>query len=99
MTPRATGAAFGLLAFSITIIAGLSVRNPSALILQRAIWAMLVFCFIGLSVGWAAQVVVREHFKQREEAMFTEDHPTSDQSDVQVEQKELTESDALPMRT
>lgn len=83
MVPRALGAALGLLAFSTTIIAGLWVRNPVSVILARAIWAMLVFCVIGLVLGWVVQVVVREHIKRREESLFasqdqqTDDHANS----------------------
>ena len=79
MTPRVVGAALGFLAFSTTIIAGLWIRNPASVILGRAIWAMLVFCVIGLLAGWAAQVVVREHVKQREEALFGSGEPRPEQ--------------------
>lgn len=65
MAPRATGAAFGLLAFSTTVFTGLWVRNPITTTLTRALWAMLVFALIGLILGAAARTVVREHVGRR----------------------------------
>ncbi|NOS99299.1 MAG: hypothetical protein HOP29_01575 [Phycisphaerales bacterium] len=102
MTPRATGAAFGLLAFSTTVLTGLWVRNPPVLILQRAVWAMLLFCLIGLCVGWAAHVVVREHAHRREQSLFGEAEATSDQSgpsDPDDRRNSSTGPRAQPMRT
>ena len=99
MTPRAVGAALGFLAFSTTIIAGLWTRNPTSVVLARAIWAMLVFCVIGLLVGWAAQVVVREHLKRREEVLFPSEEPQPEQHEGHGEQIRSTEGDAEPMGT
>lgn len=99
MTPRAGGAALGLLAFSTAIIAGLWVRNPVSLILSRAIWAMFVFFVIGLLLGWAAQVVVREHIKDREELLFGSEDQQTDQSVPMEERIKSTEGDVKPMGT
>ncbi len=63
---RLIGSALGLLAFSTAIVAGLWARNPFGVILSRALWAMVIFCLIGLSLGWAVQLVVREHMRRRE---------------------------------
>ena len=61
MVPRFAGATLGLLAFAATLVAGLSVGNPPAVILSRSIVALFIFCSIGLCLGWAAQLVVAEY--------------------------------------
>lgn len=66
MVARFVGASLGLLAFTITIIAGLLVHNPVTVILSRSILALFVFCIIGLVLGGAAQLVIREHERTRE---------------------------------
>ena len=67
MVARILGASLGLLAFTITIIAGLYVQNPVTITLSRGILALFVFCVIGLVLGGAAQLVVNEHERQRAE--------------------------------
>lgn len=78
MIARFTGGTLGLLAFTITIIAGLYVRNPVAVTLSRSIWALLVFCCIGLVLGAAAGLVLREHEASREREILQEyrENPT-----------------------
>ena len=66
MVARYAGAGLGLLAFTITVIAGLLVQNPLTVTLSRSILALFTFCIIGLVLGTAAQMVVAEHEKQRE---------------------------------
>ncbi|UCE60319.1 MAG: hypothetical protein JSU63_00945 [Phycisphaerales bacterium] len=66
MVARFAGASLGLLAFSITAFAGLYVQNPIAVTLARSILALFVFFFIGLALGGAAELVVREYEKGRE---------------------------------
>ena len=66
MIARFAGAGLGLLAFTITAVAGVCVQNPVAVTLSRSILALLAFCVIGLVLGTAAQLVVSEHEKQRE---------------------------------
>jgi len=66
MVPRYAGASLGLLAFFITIAVGLWVRNPVEVILSRGILALFVFCFIGLLLGGAAQMVIAEYERGRE---------------------------------
>ena len=66
MVPRFAGASLGLLAFSITIAAGLCVRNPVEVILSRSIIALFAFCLIGFLLGGAAQMVIAEYDKDRE---------------------------------
>jgi hypothetical protein len=64
---RVAGASLGLFAFMVSVIAGLVARNSTTLILSRSILALFVFCLIGLVLGAAAQKVVSEHGKTREE--------------------------------
>jgi hypothetical protein len=66
MVPRFAGASLGLLAFSITIAAGLWVGNPVEVILSRSIFALFAFCLIGFLLGGAAQLVIAEFEKDRE---------------------------------
>jgi hypothetical protein len=66
MVARFTGISLGLLAFAITVTAGLLVRNPVEVILSRSIFALFVFCLIGLLLGGAAQMVIAEYDKDRE---------------------------------
>jgi hypothetical protein len=66
MVARYAGAGLGLLAFTVTVVAGLAVHNPVTVTLSRSILALFVFCLIGLVLGTAAQMVVAEHGKRRE---------------------------------
>ncbi|MFQ5489175.1 MAG: hypothetical protein ACE5GE_00525 [Phycisphaerae bacterium] len=67
MVSRYTGACLGLFAFAITVIAGLWVNNPPMVTISRAVWALVLFCAIGLLVGACAQSVVNEHHRRREQ--------------------------------
>ncbi len=66
MVARFAGASLGLLAFTITVTAGLLVQNPVHVTLSRSIFALLVFCLIGLVLGTVAQLVVAEFERGRE---------------------------------
>lgn len=66
MIARFAGAVLGLLAFTITVFAGLYVHNPVSVTLSRSILALITFCVIGLVLGGAAQLVVAEHENERE---------------------------------
>ena len=66
MVARYAGASLALFAFSVAVMAGLSVRNPPITILSRGILALFVFFFIGLALGGAAQLVLREYRTRRE---------------------------------
>jgi len=63
---RYVGAGLGLLAFTVTVVAGLLVRNPVTVTLSRSILALFTFCLIGFVLGTVAQMVVAEHEKKRE---------------------------------
>ena len=67
---RLCGAALGLFAFGVTILLGLTAGNPAEVTLLRAVWAMVVFCVIGLGVGWVAWRVLDEHALGRQREMF-----------------------------
>ena len=67
MVARYAGACLGLLAFSITTFTGLYVGNPVSVTLSRGILAMFLFFFIGLTLGWVAELVIGEYEKERQE--------------------------------
>ena len=69
---RLCGAALGLLAFSVALIAGLAAGNPSEVVLLRAIWALLICCAVGLVTGWIAGRVLDEHASRRYREMVPE---------------------------
>ncbi len=73
---RFCGAAFGFLAFSITITLGLLCGNPVEVTLQRAIRALLVFCALGLLLGWIGYRIVDEHALRRKAELFRDEPGT-----------------------
>jgi len=72
MVARFAGAGLALLAFSITIIAGLAVQNPVEVVLSRGLIALFLFCMIGLVLGWVAQWVIREHVQENERDLWAQ---------------------------
>ena len=68
---RLCGAALGLFAFGVTILLGLTAGNPADVTLLRAVWAMVVFCVIGLCGGWVAWRVLDEHAQGKHREMFS----------------------------
>lgn len=77
MVARFAGASLGLVAFIITITAGLLTRNPVEVTLSRSIFALILFCLIGLLLGTAAQLVVAEYEKNREAEIHKRYHDDS----------------------
>ena len=78
MVARFAGASLGLLAFAVTIVAGLYAHNPPMVTLSRSILALFTFCLIGLLFGRAAQFVVAEHERSRRaeiERRYRDDAP------------------------
>jgi hypothetical protein len=67
---RTTGACLGLLAFSTAILAGVSIGNPVATTLSRALWAMVAFYILGAVLGHVAMRVIDEYAVQQNEALF-----------------------------
>ncbi len=77
MIARYSGATLGLLAFTITISAGLLAQNPVEVTLSRSILALLVFCGIGFILGGAAQIVIAEHEESCQEKIRQRYHGDS----------------------
>ncbi|NLX22868.1 MAG: hypothetical protein GXY55_14545 [Phycisphaerae bacterium] len=104
---RLSGAALGLLAFSVAIIQGLAAGNPVEVILGRAIWALLLFCVLGLIVGYVAQRVLDEHtvrrhgelFKEVEEAPNDSEPPTKPDQQAGSQVRAAGATEPLPNRT
>jgi len=65
MVARFAGASLGLLAFSVTIAAGLYANNPPLVILSRSVFALFTFCVLGILFGVAAQSVIAEYERSR----------------------------------
>ncbi|NOX59742.1 MAG: hypothetical protein GXP29_12925 [Planctomycetes bacterium] len=88
MVARYTGAALGLFAFGLATLSGLIVGNPAEVILSRALWALVVFCVIGLTVGAAAQMVIGEYEVQQLAASLPQesDGAADLDDDIQVAQ-------------
>lgn len=99
LAPRSIAAALGLLAFSVSILGGLWVRNPVTAILSRAIWAMIAFSIIGLLAGWVVSIVLLEHRADREKALFTSGESDDDDAESTDPQKTFTQDDPEPMGT
>jgi membrane protein YqaA with SNARE-associated domain len=79
MIGRYTAAILGLLAFAVSALTGVVIQNPAEVTLSRAIWALFVFCAIGLVVGGAAQYVIND-FARRRLAESVPDHPETSPS-------------------
>lgn len=75
---RLCGAALGFLAFTVTILLGLLANNTVEETLLRAIWALVIFCLIGLSAGWVAYRVLDEHALHRHREMFEPLEPSAE---------------------
>lgn len=58
---RVCGASLALLAFSVSILRGMAVDNPTDVILIRALWSLVLFLFLGMTAGWIAEAVINEH--------------------------------------
>jgi hypothetical protein len=99
MLARFAGATLGLLAFCITAVAGLCVNNPVAVTLSRSILALFVFCIIGLALGAAVELVVREYERTREEQIRRRYRTESDELDDAGPGNKSTEAGAAPIGT
>lgn len=94
MISRYAGSILGLFAFTVTVFAGLIVGNPVLITLQRSVFALLVFCVLGLVLGWAAQLVVREYARSREAEIAKRYPLDSDDTDVVTGEASGTMPDA-----
>ncbi len=99
LAPRSIAAAFGVLAFSVSILSGLWSGNLTGVILSRSIWAMAVFVVIGLVIGLVAGVVVRENVDQREAREVASEELPIDDNEVSTDQNSSTETVSEPMGT
>ncbi len=70
---RLCGATLGLFAFSVTIFLSLSAANSIEETLWRALNAMVIFCGMGLAVGWVAGRVLDEYAVGRHREMFADE--------------------------
>ena len=84
---RLCAVALGSFAFAITILLGLNAGNPEEVVLQRALWVMLIFLALGWAVGWIAFRVVDEHAIHLHKEMF----PTEEEARA-IESKANSES-------
>jgi len=69
MLARYTGATLALFAFAVAITAGLFTQNPPTIVLSRAVLALFAFLFLGLILGYCAQLVIRDFERRREYEM------------------------------
>lgn len=69
---RLCGAALGFLAFGVTVFLGLGSGLTPETILVRAIWAMILFCILGLLTGWVAYRILDEHAIKMNRELFQE---------------------------
>jgi len=95
MVARFTGGMLGLLAFGIATLAGLSAGNPADVILTRALASLVLFCVIGLVLGFAAQTVINEYMARKEAELFPEDDVPGDS----VLERESSTPTAEPVAT
>lgn len=70
---RLCGASLGLFAFAVTILLGLAAGNPIEAIVYRGVWAMFVFCCLGLAAGWVAYRILDEHALRMHRELFNPD--------------------------
>lgn len=99
MIGRYTGGILGLLAFFVSIVVGLWAHNPVTVILSRAIWALCVFCVIGLVVGGAAQFVINDYARRRYKEVLAEPDETPSPKQDGEAINNSTEVEAEPMGT
>ncbi|MBN1514796.1 MAG: hypothetical protein JXB13_22480 [Phycisphaerae bacterium] len=78
MVARYTGGILGMLAFAVSVLAGLWVGNPVAIILSRAVWALVLFSVIGLSLGAVAQFVIDDYARRRYQEVVPEAEEATD---------------------
>ncbi len=81
MVARVTSAGLGLLAFAVAAVAGLLARNPVEVTLSRCILALVLFSVVGWVLGSAAQWVIDEHERKRENEIRERYGPEPDGTD------------------
>lgn len=91
---RRTMGVMGLLAFAITVLGGLSGGNSVEFILPRALWAMGIFCLLGLIVGWAAEMIVQDHQAKLSAEVFGPKEGDADEPELITAQKNSSTADS-----
>ena len=107
MIARYTGGVLGMLAFAVSVLAGLWVGNPVTIILSRAVWALVLFFLIGLALGAVAQYVIDDYARRRyqevipeaEEATDSATEPVAEPGDDPTQADRSTEVRPNPMGT
>jgi hypothetical protein len=96
---RMTGVQIGLLAFGVASLAGLYAGNPVAVVLLRALLAMLLGTLVGQVAGWAAKLVLRDHL-QRKKLQIDSEHFKAMRALTQVAQEipEVAEPESSPAK-
>jgi len=96
---RRTMGVMGLLAFVITVFGGLIGGNRVEFILPRALWAMAIFCLLGLIVGWAAEIIVQEHqAKQYAEVFGPKEGGADEQESLAAQENNSTADSPAPIQ-
>ncbi len=96
---RRTMGVMGLLAFAITILGGLIGGNRVEFILPRALWAMAIFCMLGMIVGWAAEKIVQEHqAKQYAEVFGPKESGADPQEPLAAQENNSTADSPAPIQ-
>lgn len=79
---------FGLAGFTVAVIAGLAVGNPTTSVLWRSILAMIVCYPVGLAIGLVAQKVIQDHIRAHKSANPAQDSTLDDEPVVPRPAKE-----------
>jgi hypothetical protein len=87
---RMSGGCLGLLAFSVALVAGLSVGNPVTTILSRALWALFSFYVLGAVLGYLAMRVIDEYALRRNREIFGDEGPPPATSEASAEASVVT---------
>lgn len=86
-----SGACLGLMVFSVMIVRGLLVGNPTQLILERALVGMLGGVGIGLVAGWIGLIVVADNLPRHEPKP-----EASPADDAEVRPEPVADPDTVP---
>ena len=69
-----------LLAFAAAIVAGLYAQNSAAVVLQRALVALLVGLVVGKIVAWSTKLVLRDHLQRRKYGIDQENEQAAEKA-------------------
>jgi hypothetical protein len=74
---RVISGTFALTGFSVAVAIGLGAANPASIVLLRAIVCLIACMIVGRLVGFAAELVIKEHLDA-----YRERNPIPDLSTV-----------------